>query len=558
MPILAPTSCYKTVVALAGKIRFLLLRDGRYYARRVVPQELRSIVGKDELREPLGADRRHAIERLPVALVKINAHLDHARVALAGQLEREGKAKAARSAPLSAEELARTHYQERLALDEALRDISDFWASRSIDDGYVADVRSIAAGRSSNEQINDIFGQDLVKYANRGNISAEAGSPEWRKIARIVADAELEALARSVERDEGSSIRTEQHPAHLAPVPIYDEVEPFIEPVSLRGLLNDHLATLEAAGRGRAARKAWTPVFEDLTMFVKQLRGLKGAATQQADDARRLSADEVIAWRDAKLMSLSPKTVKDVYIASLKSVLSRAVEDRKLTENVAAIVKVRASSPAMAREPGFTDDEAAAILEVCRQYTPAEQSNPANQEAEHVTAAKRWGPWLCAFSGACVGEILQLRKSDIRRADSIDFLRLMPEAGTVKARSYRDVPLHPQLIELGFMEFVAGRKDGPLFYSHSADLSKLPAQAVSARLGKWLQGLNLIPEGVAPTHGWRHRFKTLAIEAGLELRVIDGIQGHAGRTASDGYGSVTLRAKKTAIDKLPTYELRGP
>lgn len=263
-------------VALVRKIPFLLLRDGRYYARRVVSQELRSIIGRNELREPLGSDRRLAIERLPIALVKINAQIDHARMTLAAQLEHDRKTLAARAAPMSEEELARTHYHERLNLDLALRDISNFWAGRSIDEGYVADTRAIAAGRASNEQIDEILGSDLRKYTLRGNIVAAVGSPEWRRIARTLAEAELEALARTVERDEGITIRDEHHPTHLAPVRTTVETEPFVEPVSLRGLLDDHLKRLESEGRGRSARKAWTPVFEDLMTFLKRHRGLKG------------------------------------------------------------------------------------------------------------------------------------------------------------------------------------------------------------------------------------------------------------------------------------------
>jgi hypothetical protein len=48
---------------MAGKIRNLLPRNGRYYARITVPASLRPIVGKRELTEPLGADRTVALRR---------------------------------------------------------------------------------------------------------------------------------------------------------------------------------------------------------------------------------------------------------------------------------------------------------------------------------------------------------------------------------------------------------------------------------------------------------------------------------------------------------------
>ncbi|MDB5530324.1 MAG: hypothetical protein JWR51_3427 [Devosia sp.] len=357
------------------------------------------------------------------------------------------------------------------------------------------------------------------------------------------------------DRDEGVPAHDLIHPPHLAPV-VEDVVkESFVEPLSLRHLLEQHLRQLEAHGGGLSARKAWTRVFEDLLQFLKSSRGLKGSVIQHADDTRRLTTEEVIAWRDARLQTLSPKTVKDVWLASLKAVLSDAVSDRMLTTNVAKGVRVRMYAAPVLREKGFTDAEALAVLKRCLKYQSLSRENPANRESEHVTAAKRWGPWLCAFTGARVAEILQLRKADVRTVDGIHYLHITPEAGSVKSKKYRDVPLHQQLIDINFLEFVDQSAEGPLFHSQDADPKKLPAQAVSARVGKWLQAEKLVPEGVQPNHGWRHRFKTLSREAGLDPHIVDSIQGHTGRTASDGYGDVTLRAKKAAVDKLAAYKI---
>ncbi|HTN62047.1 MAG TPA: hypothetical protein VL147_10880 [Devosia sp.] len=56
------------VGALARKIPYLLVRDGRHFARRTVPPELQSYVGTIELREPLGPDRKIALKKLHLAL----------------------------------------------------------------------------------------------------------------------------------------------------------------------------------------------------------------------------------------------------------------------------------------------------------------------------------------------------------------------------------------------------------------------------------------------------------------------------------------------------------
>ncbi len=41
------------------------------------------------------------------------------------------------------------------------------------------------------------------------------------------------------------------------------------------------------------------------------------------------------------------------------------------------------------------------------------------------------------------------------------------------------------------------------------------------------------------------------MEAGIPIRVLDAIQGHAPRTAAEGYGEVTIRIMAAVIERLP-------
>lgn len=127
----------------------------------------------------------------------------------------------------------------------------------------------------------------------------------------------------------------------------------------------------------------------------------------------------------------------------------------------------------------------------------------------------------------------------------------------MKAGDYRDVPLHPQLIELGLIDFVEASPAGPLFYPHRKGANPAKAaRTVAGRISEWLQSLKIVPEGVQPSHAWRHRFKTVGLEEGIAERVLDAIQGHAPRTAGDSYGDVTIKARKAAIERMPRYEIR--
>jgi hypothetical protein len=431
---------------MAGKIRHLLLRDGRYYARRIVPHKLREIIQQNELRIPLGSDRREAIEQLPFALVKINSLIDHARDALQARDASAAASARALSEPMSDTALAKDHYQRLLPRDIALRNAGPSWASIGIDDRYVADLRAVLAGKLAGDQIEGVLGDTLERYLARGSIVALPGSIERRQTARALAGAELEALERIVEPDDGEDPASQQHPAEFALPPVEAYVPPEA-PLSLVELLETLLRAYEAQGRGRAMRKAWPRVLDDLLEFLCGQRQLTGKARRQADDAKRLTPEELIAWRDEKLKTLAAKTVKDVWLASVKAVLQRAVDDRKLKENPASAVKLRAEAPALDRPKGYMDSEALKILEACSVYSPVQRDNPRTMESAHITAAKRWGPWLCAFTGARVSEIMQLRKGGVRKEGDIDYIRIPPDADTVKAREFRDVPLHPQFIE---------------------------------------------------------------------------------------------------------------
>jgi hypothetical protein len=64
---------------MSGEIGRLINRNGRYFARLVVPADLRSQIGKSELRAGLGADRRTALRKLPLAAAGLQDVIADAR-----------------------------------------------------------------------------------------------------------------------------------------------------------------------------------------------------------------------------------------------------------------------------------------------------------------------------------------------------------------------------------------------------------------------------------------------------------------------------------------------
>jgi integrase len=136
------------------------------------------------------------------------------------------------------------------------------------------------------------------------------------------------------------------------------------------------------------------------------------------------------------------------------------VTNRKLATNPAKEITIKLGKAPRLRSKGFTDAEATAILRLAF-------NRQRGGEYPKTAAAKRWLPWLCAYSGARIGEVAQLRRQDIR-ADGEQWVAcITPEAAPVKTKQAREFPLHPHLVEMGFPNFVTSSGNGYLFLNAS-------------------------------------------------------------------------------------------
>ncbi|AWN49517.1 recombinase XerD [Methylobacterium terrae] len=315
---------------------------------------------------------------------------------------------------------------------------------------------------------------------------------------------------------------------------------------TLSGLVADWWAERKAAGTKLGTFERYRQAVANLSAFLKH------------DDADRVTVEDVIRFKDHRLASISPRTgktlsaqtVKSGDLNGLKVIFGWAVANKRLASNPAKDVTLKLGKPQKLRGKGFTDEEASAILRAALDYKPP------RGEGALAAAAKRWVPWLCAYSGARLGEMCQLRKRDIRQHGPHWVVTITPDAGTVKTNQAREVVLHPHLIELGFLEFVQKAPAGHLFVKEAADGTIWKSLgSLKSRMALTVRA-TITDANVAPNHGWRHRFKTIGREAGIDWRVLDAIQGHAPRTEGEGYGEVSIKALADAMAKFPRIDVR--
>ncbi|HEV3160401.1 MAG TPA: hypothetical protein VGZ89_10505 [Xanthobacteraceae bacterium] len=131
--------------------------------------------------------------------------------------------------------------------------------------------------------------------------------------------------------------------------------------------------------------------------------------------AASISPDEAQEWIKGLVSpQRSAGTVANTWIAASKTVFGWAAEHRHLPRNPFAAVKVTVPKSVKLRETqAFRLDERKSVLRAALASTNT--NTPDN-------AARRWVPWLCAYTGARAGEIAQLRGGDVVERDGIPAL----------------------------------------------------------------------------------------------------------------------------------------
>jgi integrase len=277
----------------------------------------------------------------------------------------------------------------------------------------------------------------------------------------------------------------------------------------------------------------------------------------ECHSAAVLTPEEVQKWARGLVSSeRSARTVNDVRMVAGRTIFGWAVKEKLITRNPFEDARITVPRKNSTREhKAFSPQEIKNILGAAQAI-----SSPRSK----TEAAKRWVPWLCAYTGARSGEMTQLRGADVIMEDGVHALKITPEAGTVKNKRARTVPLHEHLIEQDFLSFVDASGKGPLFYNvpkqqPAAGNPTNPRKRryVKARehLAAWVRGLGIVDPEVQPNHAWRHTFKQIGHRHGIQEHVLDAIVGHAPVSVGRRYGESTLRDKTEALKKFPRYDL---
>lgn len=180
------------------------------------------------------------------------------------------------------------------------------------------------------------------------------------------------------------------------------------------------------------------------------------------------------------------------------------------------------------------------------------------------TPDKFWVPLIGMFSGARVGEILQLRVGDIIHSEQYECwyfdLNDNHEGNRLKTdNSKRWVPIHSYLLSLGFLEFVSGRGEGnerlfnEVIYSGQEDDSNSFSRWFERTLRK---EISWSPARKETFHSLRHTFvdnlrRTTRLHDWEIAAVVGHLPSDDGLTTSRyGTHQLDLKRKQQIVESL--------
>lgn len=182
-----------------------------------------------------------------------------------------------------------------------------------------------------------------------------------------------------------------------------------------------------------------------------------------------------------------------------------------------------------------------------------------------VRDGKYWLPILGYYTGCRLGELVQLAIEDVQNADGLHFLDInekvllgTDEKSVKSVAGMRKVPVHPDLLELGFLDFVARRAKQDkanvrLFKEIKFGADKQASTVYSKTFARLMNKVGLTDSRLV-FHSWRHGVEDALRDAEVQPYIIDAIVGHADNTIGSKYGkgvSLAVMAEAVAKMKLP-------
>ncbi|MGC6401173.1 DUF6538 domain-containing protein [Sphingomonas sp. FW199] len=260
----------------------------------------------------------------------------------------------------------------------------------------------------------------------------------------------------------------------------------------------------------------------------------------------KVTRRDVLSFKDRLIEDGQSIANINTIIGRLATLMQWAMDNELAASNPAKGIAMRDPDRARNKRREF---DLASLNAIFASPVYASASRPTAGRGE----AAYWMPLLALFTGARMEELGQLRPADITEISYPDmdgvqqtswFIRITEDAEDnlklKNAASERDVPLHPELVRLGFLAFVNQLKaqgSDRLFPRLRPD----KYGRLTAKWGEWfgpyLREVVGVKDRRLVFHSFRHTFKQYARLSNIIEGVQRQIMGHSAGDVADEYGS---------------------
>ncbi|MFK4810953.1 DUF6538 domain-containing protein [Devosia sp. ZW T5_3] len=519
---------------------FLHPKSKVYYFRKAVPEHLQAILGKKEEKFSLHTkDPKEAKRLFAQAAAEVEARWEALQ-------KRPSVPEPAREQPMTLERI--------IAL------AGEFYRGLMTEHG--ADPGPAKLWREKLDRIQTALPDRLLK-PGRKRIPGWAFGPA-QQAARMVGGQVREVLdARGIVTDHESLTRLYIEVA-IAQAQAYTVLARRAEGDFSADPQVDRFPIWKAPAdeNGTDWRKTYAAYLLAKTPAAKTIKRQKGVLSAfftfvGHDDPSRVTRADALSWMRHRLADgIAPQTVWQADIAHPRTLLNWARKNDYISGRPFDDIDAPAINKKQLRDKEFTLEESELILK-------ATLDPVSTRMTEEGAAARRWVPWLCAYSGARVNEVTQARSEDVyerksRNGKLVWVIRITPEAGSTKTNEAREVALHPHVIEMGFLRYVKSRKGKPLFYdpgrARNPNAENPQYAKAGSRLAEWVRKVvGIKDKSVRPNHAWRHLFRSFLLAAEVQEQIIDRIDGHASKTVGQTYGTAWPEVMLAAVSKIPRF-----
>ena len=260
---------------------------------------------------------------------------------------------------------------------------------------------------------------------------------------------------------------------------------------------------------------------------------------------RGKSIDEILQLHDCKPMSISNV---NKFLSRVSGLLRWSVKNGYITVNFAESLTVKRNNRPDQERSAYTDEQLKLIF-----------SQPLFVEHKFKHPFQYWIPLLANFSGARLNELSQLHLKDVQCINDIRVISInsdSPDKKLKTAAAERIIPLHSEILRLGFIEHVERMRR--LGKQRVFPELKLTRDSYGQRVSRWYcrfcQQLQLAGSGQdkLPTlHSFRHTVAMKLRQSGCSMDEVGEILGHSnGKTTARYAKRLNVNQLKAIIEML--------